>query len=356
MVYVYSEKVELDTRDVEQLRTLANHYGNPALVKMTEKELHSIKYYFKSIKKDVAPRRFVLYPHSFPEEASLEHSLRMLWERSLQLQTCMMSSLSALPMRNDYADAVLEVEGCLLRVHLCILCSRSDFFHRMVFSSEYGFDALPSMQCPLFRQSLRVLHIADAHREAMHHILEYIYTDSVTSLSEGDLMNVRLLSELFELADRFLIFAAKRAIGEQIKTMPNSFHQTCQLLMIADFYDVPNLRIHCLEVIASRLNEILDTTQPSNLRPDFEAFVAELADDITDAEALFDSTATKGDFHGILDGNSVSGIGHNTILEDLREKYLEICGWEGSERDIHAQTFDRQFLKLARHAVHAQHP
>ena len=350
LIYVYSEKIELDTPDVDQLRKLARHYGNPALVKMTEKELHSIKYYFKSIKRDTAPKRFILYPYSFPEEASLEHDLQTMYQRSRTLDEWMgtdVHSLSEVCVRNDYADAVLSVQQSHFRVHLCVLCSRSDFFRQLTVSSEHGFEALPQIKCPIFGQSLALLHMRDVHVQSMRLILEYLYTDSMNSLSEAQLLDTELLSELFELSDRFLVFRAKRLLGEQIKRIESTFYQTCQLLVLADDYDVQNLRDSCLERIAEKLDELLSTETPCDFRIHFEAFVTEFAPpDVTDAETLFDSSATKGDFHGVLSGTAVTGVGSNTVLEDLREKYLEIYGWEGEERDVHAKDFDRRFLHI----------
>lgn len=353
LIYVYSEKLDLEMKDVKHLRKLAKHYGCPALVKMTEKELLSIKYYFKTLKKKAAPKRFVLYPYSFPEEASLEHDLRLLRQRSQILEEAMMKEQEILAgQKNDYADILLQVDGVQFRVHGCILCCRSDYFYqRILLNAKHGFTEPPTMQCPLFGQLLSILVLIDVQSSTLKVVLEYMYTETVDSLSEGDLEDFEMMSDLFQLANRLLVFGMKRRIAERLKKMKWSLPEICELLILADFNDCALLRDFCLQKVAGMLDDILVMEEDSELRDYFESFVSEVApEDIKDAEQLFDSSATKGDFHGVIDGTHVGGIGSNSILEDLREKYLEISGWDEDERDNNARQFDQAFLKFTLNA------
>eukprot|EP00210_Caulerpa_lentillifera_P008562 g8167.t1 len=157
LIYVYSERLDLEMKRVEDLRKLAKHYGCLALVKMTDKELLSIKYYFKTLKKKSSPKRFVLYPYSFPEEASLEHDLGLLRQRSRSLEETMING-DSMGLMNDYADLLLDLNGVQFRAHSCVLCCRSDYFlQRVVLSAEHGFQSLPQRPCPLFGQSMSIL-------------------------------------------------------------------------------------------------------------------------------------------------------------------------------------------------------
>lgn len=350
LVYIYSERVDMETKDVKAFHDLAKNLGCIILAKMTSMELQRIRFKFKTTRKDTAPKRFVIHPHAFPFHASMEHQLRQLRLRSIHLDQWMRASTpSDIEIRTDYADAVLNIQDEWFRVHICILCARSDYFHSLIFSSENGFDVLPKMQCPIFGSSMYLIHISDARPIAVKHLLVYLYTHEVETMTETELMDIELLSELFALSERFLIFPAKRVIGEKVKMINKSFHDVCQLLIVADYYGVAVLRDHCLETIAESLEEILEAPMTSLLRQSFENLVLEVAPKtFSDVEALFDSSAMKSTFRGVIDGVTASGIGVNTILEDLREKYLELYGWEGEERDNHAFDFDQHFLRFAK--------
>lgn len=352
LIYVYSERLDLDMKDVDALRKLAKHYGCPALIKMTDKELLSIKYYFKTLKKKSAPKRFVLYPYSFPEEASLEHDLGLLRQRSRTLEVAVIQG-GLTGATNDLADVLLDLEGVQFRAHSCVLCCRSDYFlQRILLCSEHGFQTPPRIQCPLFGQSMAVLVFLDVDCEALKVVLEYLYTERVESLSDSDLDNLELVSNLFQLANRLLVFGMKRRIAERLKKLDLIFSRKCELLMLADFYDVVLLRDFCLSSLAKQLDEILQLEEGEEMKDYFEAFVVDVAPkDFQDAAELFDSSATKGDFHGVIDGNHVGGIGSNSILEDLREKYLELSNGDEDQRDQDALLFDDAFLHFTRNAV-----
>lgn len=51
--------------------------------------------------------------------------------------------------------------------------------------------------------------------------------------------------------------------------------------------------------------------------------------------------------HGNIEGSGVGGLGIGTLLQDLREQYLELFGGTGKHRDATAKQFDAQLRDMA---------
>lgn len=62
---------------------------------------------------------------------------------------------------------------------------------------------------------------------------------------------------------------------------------------------------------------------------------------------LLDGSNVPGASKGNIEGGGASGLGLGTVLQDLRETYLELFGGTGKERDQAAKVFDVQLRAVA---------
>ena len=62
---------------------------------------------------------------------------------------------------------------------------------------------------------------------------------------------------------------------------------------------------------------------------------------------LLDGSNIPGASKGNIEGGGATGLGLGTVLQDLRETYLEMFGGTGKERDQAAKLFDAQLRAIA---------
>lgn len=62
---------------------------------------------------------------------------------------------------------------------------------------------------------------------------------------------------------------------------------------------------------------------------------------------ILDGSSVSGASHGNIEGSGVGGLGIGTLLQDLREQYLELFGGTGKHRDAAAKQFDAQLRDIA---------
>lgn len=60
-----------------------------------------------------------------------------------------------------------------------------------------------------------------------------------------------------------------------------------------------------------------------------------------------DGSNIVGPSKGNIEGSGASGLGLGTVLQDLRETYLELFGGTGKQRDQFARLFDAQLGAIA---------
>jgi hypothetical protein len=62
---------------------------------------------------------------------------------------------------------------------------------------------------------------------------------------------------------------------------------------------------------------------------------------------ILDGSNIGGASHGKIEGSGVGGLGIGTLLQDLRETFLEMFGGTGKHRDRAAKLFDAQLRDIA---------
>jgi ankyrin repeat/BTB/POZ domain-containing protein 1 len=128
---------------------------------------------------------------------------------------------------DDFADVILIAGSKRFRAHQVVLAARSEYFKARLSRTEgfsEGLVANPE------GSSLFVLTLSDVSPEALETIFEYMYTDRVTSVDPG------LVVEVLDAASQFLLFPLKKAVADAL--LPSleraSLEDMCQWLMVAD--------------------------------------------------------------------------------------------------------------------------
>lgn len=129
--------------------------------------------------------------------------------------------------RDDFADVILATGARRFRVHKVVLAARSEYFRARLSRTE-GFreGLVPDPD----GSTLPVLTLSDVSPEALETVFEYMYTDRVTSVDPG------LVVEVLDAASRFLLFPLKRAVADAL--LPGleaaKVDELCHWLMVAD--------------------------------------------------------------------------------------------------------------------------
>eukprot|EP00850_Spirogloea_muscicola_P003638 SM000014S00426 [mRNA] locus=s14:1202610:1206243:- [translate_table: standard] len=239
-----------------------------------------------------------------------------------------------LQLADDHADVCFLVDQRLLRSHRFILASRSEYF-RALFARTEDFQegglALP--QGTTLEGSaagagyLPVRPVHDLSINAFEKLLEHIYTDKIEEIQPSQ------AEEVFEAASRYLLFSLKRATADalipQLETASTS--EICSWLEIADLYGVWKLREYCLDTVAAKFESFAVSRE-------FRRLLRRLPPPSGDSEKRTSAPSAPGGEVGSEQAN---------VLDDLREKWLEIEGAELEERDLSATHFDKRLELLA---------
>ena len=70
-----------------------------------------------------------------------------------------------------------------------------------------------------------------------------------------------------------------------------------------------------------------------------------------DTVDILDGSRISGASHGKIEGSGVTGLGIGTLLQDLREQFLEMFGGTGKHRDRAAKVFDARLRDIAANAA-----
>ncbi|CAI5472101.1 unnamed protein product [Closterium sp. Yama58-4] len=174
------------------------------------------------------------------------------------------------------------------------------------------------------------------------------YTDRIQHIAVSQAMDV------IDAAARFLLFPLKRAVADALIPHLHSadMPSLCHWLLAADLYGVWKLREHVLDVMAANFDAFAAC-------PAFRAMLARLPPPSGDDSVRTTAPSLPGDqlptsvrqAAGGPGGDGV-GVGESmNVLDDLREKWLELEGAELEERDASAAEFDKRLETLAALAV-----
>lgn len=228
----------------------------------------------------------------------------------------------------DHADVCFIVEGKKFRSHQVILASRSDYFKARLSRTTGFLEGKDGLQ----NGDLMLLEEHDLSAEAFEKLLEYMYTDKVADVDSEH------AEEMFDAASRYLLFPLKRAVADAL--LPHLEHaspaELCDWLMLADMYGVWKIREHCLDAMALNFETFAETRE-------FRKMLLALPPPSGDTAQRTTVPSAPGDQEKSNQEN---------ILDDLREKWLEVEAAELDKRDESALQFDKRLEMLVLVAEH----
>ncbi|KAL4588941.1 hypothetical protein LXL04_001841 [Taraxacum kok-saghyz] len=331
--FFYSDRLEIAVDDMDDLARICKVCKCESLQKVIEKEVSHHKYAdYKSLQDiDNSQRRYILQGTSLPENDRLPSALSRLLQISLANSTekhddlnlvSRIGSMKITSFEDDLADVCINVDNKTFRCHQVILASRSEYFKTRLSRMEdflEGKDNLPNHPLPLLEER-------DLSTEAFEKMIEYMYTDSLKEIDPDQ------AEEMFDAASRYLLFPLKRAVADAV--LPHleliSPSELCNWLLLSDMYGVLKIREYCLDVMASNFETFADTRE-------FRAMILSLPAPSGDSSLRTTVPNAPGAEVKMTEGN---------VVDDLREKWLEIEAGELDERDESALLFDKRLEML----------
>eukprot|EP00898_Chlorokybus_atmophyticus_P005741 jgi/Chlat1/6168/Chrsp41S09033 len=344
--FFYTERLEVGMTDAEMVTKLIKHCECPALLQALESEIAHQRYAdWKCVReaeievneraaplrrRDIAARRLLILGSSLPEEARLFKRLGDLLSQCLRNSEEAGASNMERVVDDDFADLVVVVESRKFRCHRVILSARSEYFKALLArSSEFseGHRADAAAGCQLTQVELKELSAA-----AFAKALEFMYTNKLQTLVP------ELAVEVFDAASRLLLFSMRRAASEVLIPAVDTADPaaTCRWLMLADMYGVDAMREHCLNVLAENLAH-------ATFFPERQAAIS-TADFI---EVVRMQPPPPERTEADIGRAKEEGYETGTVMGDLREKWLELSGTIGEERDREAIRFDSAMRRVA---------
>lgn len=331
--FFYSDRLEIAVDDMEDLVRICKVCKCESLQKVIEKEVRHQKYAdYKSLQDiDNSQRRYILQGSSLPEEDRLPAALSCVLQISLANSTkvekhddlaSQIGSLKISTIEDDLADVSIKVDDKIFRCHQVILASRSEYFKTRLSRMEdflEGKDGLPDCTLPLLEER-------DLSKEAFEKMIEYMYTDGLKDVDPDQ------AEEMFDAASRYLLFPLKRAVADallpHLEMIPPA--ELCHWLILSDMYGVLKIREYCLDVIACNFETFADTRE-------FRGMLLTLPPPSGDSSLRTTVPSAPGAEMKMTEGN---------VLDDLREKWLEVEAGELDKRDESALLFDKRLEML----------
>ncbi|XP_076904897.1 BTB/POZ domain-containing protein At2g04740-like [Bidens hawaiensis] len=331
--FFYSDRLEIAVDDMEDLVRICKVCKCESLQKVIEKEVRHQKYAdYKSLQDiDNSQRRYILQGSSLPEDdclpAALSRVLEISLNNSIQEEkdddlVTQFGSVKISGFEDDLADVNIKVEDKVFRCHQVILASRSEYFKTRLSRMEdflEGNDGLHDYNLPLVKEH-------DLSMEAFEKMIEYMYTDGLKDI------NPEQAEEMFDAASRYLLFPLKRAVADallpHLQMVPPS--RLCHWLILSDMYGVSKIREYCLDMIACNFEAFAETKE-------FRAMLLTLPPPSGDSSLRTTVPNAPGAEMKMTDGN---------VLDDLREKWLEVEAGELDKRDESALLFDKRLEML----------
>ncbi|CAI8597922.1 unnamed protein product [Vicia faba] len=341
--FFYSDRLEIAVDDMDDLVRICKVCKCESLQKILEKELTHQKYALYKALNDVdnSQKRFILQGLSLPEEDRLPSALRRILLTALSNSNHvngqdngidkLISKMDAMQIDkplNDLADVCIRVDRKNFRCHKVILASRSEYFKARLSRMKDFHDGKDEF----YIDYLPCLEEHDMSVEAFEKMIEYMYTDRLQEINPDQ------AEEMFDIASRYLMFPLKRAVADVL--VPHlemaSPEELCQWLMLADMYGVLKIREFCLDTIACNFELFADTKE-------FRAMLLTLPPPSGDSSLR--TTVPS------MPGSTLNNDQAN-LLDDLRDKWLEIEAAELDERDDSALQFDKRLEMLMLVAEH----
>ncbi|KAI9082267.1 hypothetical protein K1719_035690 [Acacia pycnantha] len=305
--FFYSDRLEIAVDDMEDLMRICKVCKCESLKTILEKELIHQKYAeYKALRDlDNSQKRFILQGLSLPEEDRLPTALHRI--------LCIALSNST---QEDYLDG--GIDKLAFRVGAMQIANSMDD-HADVCDFHEGKDesSVDSLPC---------LEERDLSKESFEKMIEYMYTDGLKDIDPDQ------AEEMFDAASRYLLFPLKRAVADAL--LPHlemvSPAELCHWLILADMYGVWKIREYCLDTIACNFETFADTKE-------FRAMLLTLPPPSGDSSLRTTAPSVPGAALNTDQGN---------LLDDLREKWLEIEAAELDKRDESALQFDKRLEML----------
>jgi len=355
LVYLYTDRLDVEMDEAGLVEKLAQKLQWPELQTAVAAERERRKCNFKRARKggtDVV-KRLLLRRQSLPPQAQLPAHLRQLrgWAAAEEER----GNLAA---GADFADVLIAVEGHFFRCHRVILAARSLYFSALLQRS----DQLPADVLSGDNDShdlLPAIKLGDVTADVFEVVLAFMYTHEMPTLGRRQLSSSGIDS-LLSAADMYLLEAMQRAIADAVindieqsmreGTTP-SLEYLLRLMITADEHVVPQLRDPCLVAVAMRWDAIALGEAPPRDCLVLAEFIRSVApkewsriDDLLE----WDVVTVAGASGGNIEGGGVGGLGFGTLLQDLRESYLEHAKAEpGAGRDQKAALFDKRLQQIA---------
>ncbi|RDX92315.1 BTB/POZ domain-containing protein, partial [Mucuna pruriens] len=335
--FFYSDRLEIAVDDMEDLVRICKVCKCESLQKVLEKEvIHQTFADYKALRDvDNSQKRYILQGLSLPEEDRLPAALHRVLLTALSNSTHesgqedeidkLVSRMDAMQMAKsleDLADVCVKVDRKFFRCHQVILASRSEYFkarlsHMKNFHEGKDVLSLDILPC---------LEEHDLSMEAFEKMIEYMYTDRLQDINPDQ------AEEMLDVASRYLLFPLKRAVGDVLLQHLEmvSPEELCHWLILADMYGVVKIREYCLDTIACNFETFADTKE-------FRAMLLTLPPPSGDSCLRTTVPSIPGSALNADQGN---------LLDDLREKWLEIEAAELDKRDESALQFDKRLEML----------
>ncbi|KAK1416645.1 hypothetical protein QVD17_25760 [Tagetes erecta] len=331
--FFYSDRLDIAVDHMEDLVRICKVCKCESLQKVIEKEVRHQKYAdYKALQDiDNSQRRYILQATSLPEEDRLPAALSRVFQISVNNSikdekhgylVSKFGSLKISGFEDDLADVNIQVDDKIYRCHQVILASRSEYFKtRMSRMEDFleGKDGLPGYDLPLIKEH-------DLSMDVFEKMIEYMYTDGLKDV------NPEQAEEMFDAASRYLLFPLKRAVADallpHLQMVPPS--ELCHWLILSDMYGVLKIREYCLDMIACNFETFADTKE-------FRAMLLTLPPPSGDSSLRTTVPNAPGAEMKVTEGN---------VLDDLREKWLEVEAGELDKRDESALLFDKRLEML----------
>ena len=280
-------------------------------------------------------KRYILQGLSLPVEDRLPAALHLILQTALSNSTLangqddavdeMIAGIGAMKMGrsiDDLADVCVRVDGKNFRCHQVVLASRSEYFKTRLLRMKDFHEG----EDELYLDLLPCIEEHDLSTDAFEKMIEYMYTDGLQDINPDQ------AEEMFDVASRYLLFPLKRAVADVL--LPHlemvSPEELCHWLILADLYGVFKFREYCLDTIACNFETFADTKE-------FRAMLLTFPPPSGDSSLRTTVPSMPGSDLKSDQGN---------LLDDLREKWLEIEAAELDERDESALQFDKRLEML----------
>ncbi|KAL2340404.1 hypothetical protein Fmac_008344 [Flemingia macrophylla] len=331
--FFYSDRLEIAIDDMEDLVRICKVCKCESLQKVLEKEvIHQTYADYKALRDvDNSQKRYILQGLSLPEEDRLPAALHRILvssnsesgqEDEINKLVSRMSAVHMAKSLDDLADVCVKVDRNFFRCHQVILASRSEYFKARLSHMKDFHEGKDELSVDI----LPCLEEHDLSMEAFEKMIMYIYTDRLQDINPDQ------AEEMLDVASRYLLFSLKRAVADVL--LPHlemlSPEELCHWLILADMYGVFKIREYCLDTIACNFETFADTKE-------FRAMLLTLPPPSGDSCLRTTVPSIPGSALNTNQGN---------LLDDLREKWLEIEAAELDKRDESALQFDRRLEML----------